>query len=83
MEQKGWRQGFVLHHCYKVLQVNEKPTRRNYGTTSRRSRLSISIDADDDVEEEHAANPISRSNGKKIAKEKNNKKNGGVGAYII
>ena len=36
----------TLHHCFAVLNVNEKWVRRNFETTLKRSRLSISVSTD-------------------------------------
>ena len=57
---------FMLHHCYKELCKNEKWIQRIAETTSKRSRLSISIEEDDEVDED--AN--NRPEGNKIAKER-------------
>jgi predicted RNA-binding protein with RPS1 domain len=59
-----------LHHFY-----NETWARRNFETTPNRSRISISIKAGDEDEEEHHK----RSEWQHIAKER--KKRGGVGTY--
>ena len=56
---------FMLHHCYKELCKNEKWIQRYSETTPKRSRLSISVEEDDKVDEE--AN--NRPEGNRIAKE--------------
>ena len=57
---------FTLHHCYKELCKNEKWIQRIAETTPKRSRLSISIEEDNEVDED--AN--NRLEGNKIAKER-------------
>lgn len=57
---------FTLHHCYKELCKNEKWIQRIAETTPKRSRLSQSVEDDDEVDED--AN--NRPEGNKIAKER-------------
>lgn len=63
---KNGGKGFTLHHCYKELANNEKWIRTNSKTTPKRSRISISVEADDEEDE----NPNKRPDGNKIAKER-------------
>ena len=58
---------FTLHHCYKELCKNQKWIQRIAEITSKRSRLSISIEEDNEVDED--AN--NRREGNQIAKERN------------
>ena len=67
---------FTLHHCYKELCKNEKWIQRIVETTPKRSRLIISVEDDDEVDED--AN--NRPKGNKIAKERN-KMNAFGGTY--
>ena len=67
---------FPLHHCYKELCKNEKWIKRVAETTPKRSRLSISVEEDDEVDE--GAN--NRTEGNIIAKERN-KRNAYGGTY--
>ncbi|KAE8821316.1 60S ribosomal protein L36a [Hordeum vulgare] len=57
---------FALHHCYKQLCKNDKWIQRVVETTPERSRLSISVEEDGEVDED--AN--NRPQGNKIAKER-------------
>lgn len=57
---------FTLHHCYKELCKNEKWIERAAETTPKKSRLSISVEEDNEVDEE--ANKRLEYN--KIAKER-------------
>ena len=41
----------MLHHCYKELVGNEKWIRRNFETTPKRSQISISVEANDEEDE--------------------------------
>ena len=55
---------FTLQHCYKVLCKTEKWILRIAETTPKRSRLSISVEEDDNVDQD--ANNLLEGN--KIAK---------------
>ena len=57
---------FTLHHCDKELCKTEKWIQRIAETTPKRLRLSISVEEDDEVDED--AN--NRPEGNKIAKER-------------
>uniref|UniRef100_A0A453F663 No apical meristem-associated C-terminal domain-containing protein n=1 Tax=Aegilops tauschii subsp. strangulata TaxID=200361 RepID=A0A453F663_AEGTS len=72
--KKGGSKVFTLNRCYKELVGNEKWIQRNFETTPKRSQISISVEADDEEDE----NPHKRTDGQKTARER--KKNGGVGA---
>ncbi|XP_073362287.1 uncharacterized protein [Aegilops tauschii subsp. strangulata] len=56
---------FMLHHCYKELCKNEKWIQKITETTPKRSRLSISVEEDNEVDKD--AN--NRPEGNKIAKQ--------------
>lgn len=44
--KKNGSKAFTLHHCYKELVGNEKWIRRNFETITKRSWISISMEAD-------------------------------------
>jgi hypothetical protein len=47
----------VLHHYYKELCKNEKWIKRVADTTPKRSRLRISVEEDDEVDEDASSRP--------------------------
>jgi hypothetical protein len=74
--KKNGGKAFTLHHCYNELVGNEKWVRRNWETTPKRSRVSISIDANDEEDED----PHKRPEGQKLAKERK-RRGAQVGGY--
>jgi hypothetical protein len=74
--KKNGGKGFTLHHCFNELAGNEKWVRRNWETTPKRSRVSISIDANDEEDED----PHKRPEGQKLAKERK-RRGAQVGGY--
>ncbi|XP_073363326.1 uncharacterized protein [Aegilops tauschii subsp. strangulata] len=73
---KFGHKSFTLYHCYKELCKNEKWIQRITETTPKRSRLSISVEEDEEIDED--AN--NRSERNKIAKERK-KRNAVGGTY--
>ena len=75
-EQDFGHKSFALHHCYKELCKYQEWIERVVETTPKRSRLSISVEEDDEVDEE----AINRLEGNEITKKKK-KRNAYVSKY--
>uniref|UniRef100_R7W2R5 60S ribosomal protein L36a n=1 Tax=Aegilops tauschii TaxID=37682 RepID=R7W2R5_AEGTA len=70
---------FTLHHCYKELCKNEKWIQKIAETTPKRSRLSISVKEDDEVDKMQTIDWKETS----LQKKERNKRNAFGGTYKV